>query len=306
MIDSLSTLLDEIVDYAGLFPPAKLDMLQAVRAYEAYRREPASVMLGRFIVPVSRLLELDELGANFLPTERDAAPWRLSVIAGDDLAADVRAVEEFNSRHRDHARGAVLIDSVEGKATSAAEVEAARRIVPEYLRLFLEIPTVGDPTALLEVVRASGVMAKIRTGGVTPDAFPPTDEVVRFLTCARAQRTPFKVTAGLHHPIRANYRLTYEHGAPMGTMYGYLNVFIAAALVWIGADDALLRQTLEERDAHAFDFTRTGVTYRGHTVSTEALHDCRTAFALSFGSCSFREPVDDLAALFPAALPPAV
>lgn len=49
----LRTLLIHAVDYAGLFPPAKLDMETAVRNYASYQEGEHSWALGRFIVPVS-------------------------------------------------------------------------------------------------------------------------------------------------------------------------------------------------------------------------------------------------------------
>ena len=48
-----------VVDYAGLFPPAGLDMRAAVGNYARYAAGPWAWALGRFIVPVSRLEELE-------------------------------------------------------------------------------------------------------------------------------------------------------------------------------------------------------------------------------------------------------
>ena len=59
MTEALRTLLAGLIDYAGLFPPASLDMAEAARNYEAYRAGPHSWALGRFIVPSARLNEVD-------------------------------------------------------------------------------------------------------------------------------------------------------------------------------------------------------------------------------------------------------
>ena len=48
-------LLSEIVDYAGLFPPAQLPLEKAVREYAAHLGEEKAWMLGRFIIPAQRL-----------------------------------------------------------------------------------------------------------------------------------------------------------------------------------------------------------------------------------------------------------
>jgi hypothetical protein len=137
----------------------------------------------------------------------------------------------------------------------------------------------------------------VRTGGVTVDAFPRSGKLLDFIVGCRRERVPFKATAGLHHAVRGSYRLTYEPNSPAGTMYGFLNVFLAAALVWAGDDEATALALLEERDASALAFSDDAITWRGRRITAEELRAARDAFAISFGSCSFREPVDQLARL---------
>src|SRR5262245_38924762 len=62
MNPALRALLGGIIDYAGLFPPAQLPLEEAIRNYARYRTEPESWMLGRFVIPATRLKELAELG----------------------------------------------------------------------------------------------------------------------------------------------------------------------------------------------------------------------------------------------------
>lgn len=150
---------------------------------------------------------------------------------------------------------------------------------------------------LIRAIQQLGGRAKIRTGGVTVAAFPSAAVIARFILACRDLGVAFKATAGLHHPIRAEYRLTYEPNPPRGVMYGYLNIFGAALLAWAGAPDAIVSQLLKETDITALTFDETGFSYRGYTVSSSRIREVRESFAISFGSCSFREPVDDLAAL---------
>lgn len=295
-MQALNVLLKGVVDYAGLFPPAGVSMDAAVANYAAYLSGADRWMLGRFIVPVRRLDEFDAAAAGRLPPRPADAPWLLSALAGDDLAADVRAIGEFNGRHAADGAGAAEIDSIELRAASPAEIADAARIVPGWARAFVELPLEPDPDPLIAALATAGLRAKARTGGVTPAAIPPAGHVARFLAACVRHEVPFKATAGLHHPIRAEHALTYEPGAPRAEMHGYLNVFVAAALLRSGGSEADACRVLEERDPAAFTADDGVLAWRGRRIDLGALSATR-ALAVSFGSCSFTEPVDDLAAL---------
>jgi hypothetical protein len=142
--------------------------------------------------------------------------------------------------------------------------------------------------ALLDTLAERGLRAKIRTGGVTADAFPDAAFIARFIEHCAERCVAFKATAGLHHPLRCVKPLTYEPDAPTGTMHGFVNVFMAAALPH-HAETILM-----ETDARAFEFGDDSASWRGHAVRTEDIVRVRSEFAISFGSCSFEEPVADL------------
>lgn len=143
-------------------------------------------------------------------------------------------------------------------------------------------------TSDIETLAARGLRAKIRTGGVTPDAFPDAASVAAFIRKCAENGVAFKATAGLHHPVRCVKPLTYEPDAPTGTMHGFVNVFMAAALL------QQAETILTETDARAFEFGDDSASWRGHAVATEDLIRIRSEFAISFGSCSFEEPIADL------------
>jgi len=284
---ALRALLEGIVDYAGLFPPAALDMPSAVRNYALYRSDPASWMLGRFVVPVARL---DEFSAARASIENGTGPWRLSALLGSALASDVERVRGFNQSQG----GKAVIDSLEGKLTTPAEIEHAARAVGGELELFAELPLDADPTPLVAAVKHSGIKAKMRTGGVVASAVPSAESVVRFMRTCLDVGVAFKATAGLHHPLRAVYRLTYDAGGPTGLMFGYLNVFLAAAFLAHGMSGADAARLLDERNASAFTFDDDRISWSGFVVSASQLRQVREQVAVAFGSCSFREPVDEL------------
>lgn len=290
-MNALRTLLDGIVDYAGLFPPASLDMSSAVRNYASYLGDADAWMLGRFVIPAARLAELDGVpgGLPAVPIR----PWRLAALVGAEIESDVRLVRGFNASHRSRAS----VDVLEAKATSSDEIHRIAAASDGDFATFVELPAAADVDLLLAAIKAHGLSAKLRTGGVIPDAFPSAQLVARFIRACLHAGVPFKATAGLHHPVRAAYRLTYDASAPTGVMFGYLNVFLAAALMANGLSDTDAIRLLEERDADAFELRADAVGWRGHTLTNDAARRVRESIAVSFGSCSFREPVDELKAL---------
>ena len=284
MSSATRALLSGLIDYAGLFPPAARSMADAVANYAAYRDGADHWALGRFVVPISRLAEFEAAAAPHL----HGAPWRLAVLA---QASDHDEMLRFNARQA----GRAVIDAVETKASTVVEIETMESLAI-IGDVFVEIPVTGDPDGLLLAIYALRLRAKIRTGGVTADAAPAPADVVRFLSACVLHGVPFKATAGLHHPLRGEYPLTYAPDAPRGTMHGYLNVFLAALFLRHGMSESDTVALLEERDASAFSLAD-GVRWRAHTLTVAQVADARARFAGSFGSCSFREPLDDLSAL---------
>ena len=150
------------------------------------------------------------------------------------------------------------------------------------------------PIAELGAAERAGCFAKIRTGGLKPEAIPSVAEVAAFIRACAERGLSFKATAGLHHPVRAEYPLTYESDAPRAVMHGFLNVFLAACFAWHGECD--IEPILAETDAGAFRFDDRA-HWRDRSLDAAEVRHAREYFAHAFGSCSFEEPVRDLEAL---------
>jgi hypothetical protein len=293
-MSAIRVLLQNSIDYAGLFPPAALDMAAAVGNYHRYRGGEAAWALGRFILPVSRLPEFEQATTE-LPRPPAGRPWLLSVLTGADLAGDLEKVTTFNRHHAD--TGTARIDTLEAKASSSDAVRDTMHRIPGDLQAYLEIPIDHDPSGLIAAIGRTGARAKVRTGGVTRDGFPATADLLRFLeSCLRAG-VPFKATAGLHHPLRAQYRLTYAPDSPTGTMFGFLNLFLAAGFLRAGMEESVAAGVLEEESPVAFQFDGHGVSWRNHRIGEDTLAGARQDQIVSFGSCSFTEPLQELQAL---------
>ena len=264
---TLHVLLESLIDYAGLYPPASLTMDRAVGNYDQYRRGDESWALGKFVVPAAKIGE----------------------VPPDFPVAVVGTIDEFAEGERrgrlQPAQGGLkpAPTSFEIKAASVSDVERVASLAGGRT-VYVET----SDLELLKTIAGHGLRAKIRTGGVTADAFPSSDAIAAFIrTCADLE-LPFKATAGLHHPIRCVRPLTYEADAPKGMMHGFLNVFIAAAL------PQFAEKVMREDNPRAFAFDEGGLWWHDCRVTVEEIERVRSELAISFGSCSFEEPIADL------------
>ncbi len=286
---ALTALLDGAIDYAGLFPPAALSLEISAQNYSAYRSGTNSGMLGRFLLPASRLTELAGLLAG---TVESTPPWRISALVGNDLEFDMEQIAKFNQNANQHGS----VDTIELAPRYGDRIEELAPKLPRaatvYFELSLDAP--GDQFHALARTRAR---AKIRTGGIKPEAIPtPLDLATFVLNCANAG-VPFKATAGLHHPLRGSWPLTYEPNAPRAEMHGFLNLLLASAFAMNGAPVAQLSEILSETEASSFLFTDAEARWKTKSIPVSALRNARRRSFISFGSCSFEEPVQYLTSL---------
>jgi hypothetical protein len=322
MAPGLRALLDGILDYAGLFPPARLPVDQAIRNYAGYRQGPDGWMLGRFVCPASRLAELaafrDELFASgppfafsVLPRPGESAAHFLT-----GLRADLEAVAAFTKHHGDH----VVVDMAEFRlpmsTPSTGDVrdllEATGRLLaghgPPVVQLFVELPPGSDwwpaTTAVVAALafhnacttparlRGSLVGLKLRCGGLEPAAVPSPEQLAYTITACRDAGVALKFTAGLHHPFR------HFDAGTRTVAHGFLNVFTAGVLAHArGLGTADVRRLIEDDAAGHFVFDAQGLRWQDHRATTAEIAAARRSAVTSFGSCSFDEPRDDLRAL---------
>jgi hypothetical protein len=295
MLASVKALLSSVIDYAGLFPPAKLDMGQAMANYALYQTTPYSCMLGHFVVSASRLKELEELLPMFPLTQ-----WSLSVILTRDWESEIDRVLSLHNNNQVAIaqRCCQQIASLEFPPLPPADIERVFPRLPAGVDCFFEIPFNQDLETYLSVLQQNGASAKIRTGGITANAFPSVTQLYQYVLAFAQARVPFKATAGLHHPLPGNHRLTYEPDSPSTTMHGFLNVAIVAAFVYwqkITLEEGL--EVLKESASDRFQFQEDGIGWSKHQLNISQLEEVRQRFFRSFGSCSFQEPIDDLKTL---------
>ena len=129
--------------------------------------------------------------------------------------------------------------------------------VETYFELVFDDGWRDDVPAAIGAVAAIGGRVKLRCGG----AFVPSIEQIGLVVaCCRDAGVPFKATAGLHHPMRR------------GEEHGFLNLLAAAT-----APLDRIEEVLAEEDGSALE-----------------LEEASREVFVSFGSCSWREPVEGL------------
>ena len=162
--------------------------------------------------------------------------------------------------------GAEGVEAVElvldGPRPEPADLVASYRAlqplgVETYFELVLDESWRDSVPAAIGAVAAIGGRVKLRCGGAL---VPSVEQVALVIACCREAGVPFKATAGLHHPVRR------------GEEHGFLNLLAATT-----APPSQLEAVLAEEDPNTIDFASAD----------------RSLFT-SFGSCSWREPVDDL------------
>lgn len=302
---TITTLVTSLFDYAGLFPPTAFDMQKTCEHYARDRMGRHAWMLSRIVCPASKLHKLSEAAAVLMPGTygtsgyREHAdilePWGVSAVIDLPLDEALELIDAFDEHHAEEVHGLARVDCFELRPDSPEAIDRAIDQIPEDVMAFFEVPATGDCRGYIAALAGNDAAAKIRCGGVTPEAFPSSEQVAAFVLACKSAAVPFKATAGLHHPLRAEQNLTYDDDPPRGVMHGFVNLFMAAAFVRSGNRELeFVVDLLEERDPGAFRFGEDSAAWREHEIGAADIARARETFALSIGSCSFAEPVEDL------------
>lgn len=297
---SLRALLERSIDYAGMFPPCALDLEPALANHACYVRLDDSWMLNAFVLPVGQF----DAAKQFLSQFDPAHPLSISALGPrtENASAFLEALAETDAAIRSlaaHNVDLVSISQLEmflpGDVDSSLLNEA--RSIVGSLPAFWEAPAErAERTIALLADHNSNADHpifgyKMRTGGVTADAFPTSAQIAPALVAPATHQVPIKFTAGLHHPLR-QYREEVQT-----KMHGFLNVLGAAVLAaehrWDAAQTAAM---LEDEDVSSFKFEDEFFAWRDWKIDVQRLRN-RRRFVTTFGSCSFDEPREDLRAL---------
>ncbi len=268
-------MLEGFIDYAGLFPPSDLSMRRVVNNWASFLQTQDYWMLARLIIPASRLDEFKECAKDVLPSSEEEM-WQLSVllppVCNEKFEQAVQTTIEFNME----SCGAVA-NVVEFKATTTKEIDTALSILHDDLFPFIELPIEEDPRGLIACLSGSIAGAKVRTGGVTPELYPSSNLLARFIHSCAVAGQAFKTTAGMHHPCR-------HQNETVGVLeYGFLSVLQATAAASI--HDATVLEVENILNGSEPNFT---------ACKESQLEQVRAELFNSLGTCSFDDPRKDL------------
>jgi len=296
---SLHALLNQVIDYAGMFPPCSLALEPALQNHASYVRSPEAWMLNGFVLPVEQF----DAASQSLSAFDHSHPLRVAALGPKTVDRDalLDALRHADAAIRSFSKCVDLIsvshlEMFLPENVDSASLKRAKSMVG-VLPVFWEAPPerAEQMIGLLAEHNSEEEVAtfgyKLRTGGVTADAFPTSAQIAHALVARGADQLPIKFTAGLHHPIR-QFRDEVKT-----KMHGFLNVLGAAVLAaehqW-DADQAAMM--LEDEDSDSFSFTDDFFAWREWKIDVKRLQ-YRRKFVRSFGSCSFDEPRDDLRAV---------
>jgi hypothetical protein len=305
------SLLEGIIDYAGLFPPAKLPMDEAFARFVEHRSSDDGWMLARFVCPAARLDELEPLISG---ADTSQLSITVSVLGrgGDTLESFLEAVDQdeklmaaFSASLADR----VVVDAFEVRIPEAggaavAVNQASLRLTSNGSRAltpFFEVSLLGEwrprlpaaAAAVRDSDRKAGdlnrVGLKIRCGGLEASAIPEVTAVAAAIATCRATGVPLKATQGLHRPFR-------HHDPELDAMvHGFINLFAASALAHVHDLPVIkLIDIVAETDPEAFVIAPDRLAWRDTEATADQVSEARRAVLTSFGSCSFSEPRDAL------------
>jgi hypothetical protein len=297
----LFLLLNELFDYAGMFPPASLSFEAAVAESACLHQTLTRPWL------VGSDLVLDTVNARAL-AQRSPAEWgfsrtpRISLLATEEPAHVLAVASLLLNQRYSSAPYTVSSLEIRVQAQEVATVIATYRDFAERHSCILAIePDLSTHSWREELARClqlieqqrllySSIALKVRCSG--PTGLNP-HKLATAIAATCDQRLHLKTTAGLHHPI--------VESAVYGNTFGFLNLALAVMLrrtLGEGAPIDMLERIITNDSVQRLQLTA-ALGFESLAISREELIAAKDSARLSIGSCSLTEPDADLTRLWP-------
>jgi hypothetical protein len=307
----------KVLDYAGLYPPASLQLNQAISNYSQYKNHPENWMLSRFIISGTKLKELIDFKDLFF----NNPPFTFSIVGGQtnttnefkkDLDLVISNILDIETRIGPEL---ISIECLELKVPVLQDTLFVLNIISDALlrfecknplEIFLEFNLSHKHNEDLKLIlrhikefnfnnknkKIKFVGYKVRTGGIEAKQFPSIDKLASIIFECNNFNVLLKATAGLHHPIRRYDNIVQTH------MYGFINVISASIFSSLfKIDFKTIYDILQDEDPKNFSFSDQKLKWRHLEATKEQIEFSRIKSFYSFGSCSFDEPITDLQSL---------
>tara|TARA_B100001029_G_C15056631_1_gene454885 strand:+ start:462 stop:1379 length:918 start_codon:yes stop_codon:yes gene_type:complete len=296
--ESLKLFLTELIDYAALFPPANLDLISALRKYRNYIEYENNWMFSKFIIPVNQLEFISESDMEYY---NDFFLLDLSILSGD-LSDDINKYKYFKNKFPNKVKFSGLETSISNLNELQNYLNIINSIIIDEdldIEVFIELPY-GENwiegmhntiKTLFEFNKANKTNFgyKLRCGGINADMFPSPIIVAKTILNCIENNVPMKFTAGLHHPF-------YHFNNSVNTMmYGFFNIFISGMVAQkYKLDYKQIIKILTDGNNQNFIFNKDALNWKDYQITNEELRRFRMNQFISYGSCSFDEPIEDL------------
>ena len=304
-----------LIDYAGLFPPASLDLKAAFRNYLSYLEKPNSWMLSRFIIPAKRLLELSAL----ISEERIGFDkvLKFTVLGSgginemnffNNLKSDIKSIQAFEHDFLNRVEIEVYDVRLPNEMQSDPDVKSIRQFIDHHYRMFemgldhpisifYEVVPDRDLHNIIKAVwyhnkfeRVTGY--KLRTGRADVSAIPSAEQISSAIEICRQYKVPMKFTAGLQHPVRH-----YDDNLKT-KMHGFINVFTAGIFAFChNISEELIIEIIEDEDPDDFSFKENSFAWKNLYIIPDEIRRARENFMISFGSFSLDMLMEDLSSI---------
>lgn len=340
-----------MLDYAGIFPPASLELDQAIRNFAMYRNSKENWMQSCFIIPAKNLSELQQYKENLFT---QSPPFSFSILGRsaetkDDfisnLNLDLQSMVDFirfhNTKNSESRYELVKPDLFEIKLPNYVLDESEDKIFiflknihdivkksqfylllysnERLLRIFFEVPVTDNwLVAIKSVTKAINTLnnqirlqlensnipspsviisygLKLRTGGVVSTAFPSSEVVAYTIHTTITNKVSLKATAGLHHPISKINTVNKQFVYPLNIkMFGFMNIIGAEIFGFQGLSIEKIKEIIDDENPNNFVFTESSFKWKNLEATIEEIQYAREKGFISFGSCDFDEPREDL------------
>ncbi|WGL61045.1 hypothetical protein QEJ31_05480 [Pigmentibacter sp. JX0631] len=314
-MQSLNIFMHELLDYAGLFPPAKLTLQESLLNYSSYTKHIQKNWLGKFILPSNKIAECIEIMLNQKIFKSNNASLKFSIILNSCekindysgiIDSDLKLIDQFESA----CKNKISIDSIEFFPPKEVFQPNNLSLFKNMLSLvdnklcnakkikykYLEIPFSENINEYIEFISDFNLnqkeikfCIKLRTGGVTPQQIPSAFHIAQAIRLSAEKQIPIKATAGLHVPVPND---NPEVGA---RLHGFFNIFSCLLLCYKKLlTISEMENILENYSYSDFKFTEDGFTVGNKFLANAEMTHLRNSFIKSFGTCSFLEPIEHL------------